>query len=503
MARVLLEEVGKTYGRTASEQRERAVDGVSFEVQDREFLVLVGPSGCGKTTTLRMIAGLETCSSGQIQIGDRVVNAVPPKDRDIAMVFQNYALYPHMTVYKNMAFGLELRYGGGWLARVLRRVIQPRRAAELEEKRRDISRRVQQAARTLGIERLLKRKPHQLSGGERQRVALGRSIVREPAAFLFDEPLSNLDARLRTEMRVELKRLHRQLGATMIYVTHDQVEALTLGDRVAVMRGGKLLQVGPPMEVYDEPADTFVARFIGSPGMNLAEGELLEENGQWSFRVGNQSIDLGREYMNEPLRQELQSHIGRTMQIGIRPEDIEMEEDSTDATRLVNRAELVEKAGESRRDAGVISGQVVAVDRLGDSAMLYLTLHESAAGQAMEDPHSELGRQGSQDVAQTDELSGSAAIETGEPQPRPQFEDTTKNDVQRHLDSKGDCSGQEITVRSSDRSSDGQVPIEWVVKTNRRIDDLSGRMLRLRMDLSRVHFFDATSGINLLKAGRK
>ena len=238
-----------------------AVDDVSLTVADKEFLVLVGPSGCGKSTTLRLVAGLETLTEGEIRIGGRVVNDVSPKDRDIAMVFQNYALYPHMSVYKNMAFGLQLRFGGGIVNRGLMRLFRPQRAAELSALRQGIDERVRQAAKRLEIEHLLNRKPHELSGGERQRVALGRAIVREPAAFLFDEPLSNLDAKLRQQMRVELKRLHHELNATMIYVTHDQIEAMTLGDRVAVMKDGKIQQVAPPMEIYREPANLFVARF--------------------------------------------------------------------------------------------------------------------------------------------------------------------------------------------------------------------------------------------------
>ena len=263
-----------------------AVNDVSLKVVDREFLVLVGPSGCGKSTTLRMIAGLETNTDGVIRIGGRVVNDVVPKDRDIAMVFQNYALYPHMSVYKNLSFGLSLRYGGGVLARGVRRLFQPHRAKELAQLRGGIDQQVRQTAKRLGIEDLLDRKPHQLSGGERQRVALGRAIVRNPAAFLFDEPLSNLDAKLRQKMRVELKRLHRDLNATMIYVTHDQVEAMTLGDRVAVMNQGEILQVGRPLEIYQQPANLFVARFIGSVPINLQAGVVRREQNAIVFSGG-------------------------------------------------------------------------------------------------------------------------------------------------------------------------------------------------------------------------
>ena len=264
MAEVALAAVSKEFGGVA------AVKALSLTVADGEFLVLVGPSGCGKTTTLRMIAGLETPDAGEIRIGGRVVNDVPPKERDIAMVFQSYALYPHMTVFENMAFGLRLRG-------------TPR--AEVEG-------RVQETARLLGMEALLDRRPRELSGGERQRVAVGRAIVRRPAAFLLDEPLSNLDARLRVEMRAELGRLHRRLGSTMVYVTHDQVEAMTLGGRIAVMNKGVAHQVAPPLEVYDRPADRFVAGFIGSPPMNLLEGALAREGERTVFRRGGLQLAL-------------------------------------------------------------------------------------------------------------------------------------------------------------------------------------------------------------------
>src|SRR5213594_453625 len=244
MARVLLKNLNKKYDDV------HAVKDVNLEIRDREFVVLVGPSGCGKTTTLRMVAGLEEISSGEIQIDEQRINELAPMDRDIAMVFQNYALYPHMSVYDNMAFGLRMR------------------KFETEE----IERRVNQAAEVLGIQALLERRPRQLSGGQRQRVALGRAIVRNPRVFLFDEPLSNLDAKLRVEMRAELLRLHRALGATMIYVTHDQVEAMTMGQRIAVLHEGRLRQLGTPAEIYQRPADVFVARFLGNPGMNVLAG---------------------------------------------------------------------------------------------------------------------------------------------------------------------------------------------------------------------------------------
>ncbi len=252
MAQVVMKDLNKKYDEV------HAVKDVNLHIRDKEFVVLVGPSGCGKSTTLRMVAGLEEISGGEILIGDRVVNDLPPKDRDIAMVFQNYALYPHMTVYDNMAFGLKMR----------------------KFPKAEIEKRVQDAADILGIRELLKRKPRQLSGGQRQRVAVGRAIVRHPQVFLFDEPLSNLDAKLRVQMRVELKRLHDRLETTAIYVTHDQVEAMTLGDRVVVMKDGWIQQVGEPLELYGKPANKFVAGFIGSPAMNFAEATVTEEAGQ-------------------------------------------------------------------------------------------------------------------------------------------------------------------------------------------------------------------------------
>ena len=253
MTAVTFSQVGKVYP-----DGTRAVEDLDLDVGDGEFMVLVGPSGCGKTTALRMLAGLEEITEGLIQIGDRVVNHVPSKDRDIAMVFQSYALYPHLTVYENIAFGLRLR----------------------KLRKAEIDRRVRDAARLLGLDDLLERKPRALSGGQRQRVAMGRAIVREPAAYLMDEPLSNLDAKLRVQMRAEIARLQDDLGVTTIYVTHDQVEAMTMGDRVAVMRKGKLQQVAPPQELYDRPVNLFVGGFIGSPAMNMVEARLERSDGR-------------------------------------------------------------------------------------------------------------------------------------------------------------------------------------------------------------------------------
>ena len=295
MAQVVLDQIMKVYkGDTGDVVAVRDFD---LEIRDREFVVLVGPSGCGKTTTLRMIAGLEEITKGTITIGDRVVNTVPSKDRDIAMVFQNYALYPHMTVYKNMAFGLRLR----------------------RYPKTEIEARVQDAARILGIEPLLDRKPKALSGGQRQRVAVGRAIVRQPAAFLFDEPLSNLDAKLRVEMRAELKKLHRRLETTMIYVTHDQIEAMTLADRVVVMNDGLIQQVDTPLRVYDYPVNLFVAGFLGTPSMNFIRGRLDAGNGEVRFVAQEAGASVT---MTPVLAERLGRYAGKEITLGARPEDI-------------------------------------------------------------------------------------------------------------------------------------------------------------------------------------
>jgi multiple sugar transport system ATP-binding protein len=274
-----------------------AVKGVSLEIKDKEFVVLVGPSGCGKTTTLRMVAGLETISEGDIMIGNKVVNQLPPMDRDIAMVFQNYALYPHMTVYENMAFGLKMR----------------------KFDKAEIAKRVNNAADILDIKDHLSRKPRMLSGGQRQRVALGRAIVRNPQVFLFDEPLSNLDAKLRVQMRVEIKKLHQRLATTSIYVTHDQVEAMTLGDRVVVMKDGLIQQVGEPLELYNNPANKYVAGFIGSPAMNFAD-TTIEETGGAVYAV-NPTMKIR---VPEQIAARMGPHKGKPATLGIRPEDLRM-----------------------------------------------------------------------------------------------------------------------------------------------------------------------------------
>lgn len=274
-----------------------AVNDFSLEIADKEFIILVGPSGCGKSTTLRMIAGLEPITKGELKIGDRIVNDVAPKDRDIAMVFQSYALYPHMTVYKNMAFGLELR----------------------KMPKDEIDKRVREAARVLDIEHLLKRKPKALSGGQRQRVALGRAMVRSPSVFLLDEPLSNLDAKLRTNMRTEIKKLHQRLGTTFIYVTHDQTEAMTMGDRIVVMKDGVIQQVDSPQNLYKHPQNMFVAGFIGSPQMNFIDAEVKSKNGKIFLSLAENELDVTDSFAKT---NEIKEYFNKSVKVGIRPEDV-------------------------------------------------------------------------------------------------------------------------------------------------------------------------------------
>ena len=294
MAAIQLENVSKVYP-----DGTRAVHSLDLEISDGELVVFVGPSGCGKTSALRMVAGLEEISEGTIRIGDEVVNDLPPKDRDVAMIFQNYALYPHMTAFDNMAFALKLR--------------------SLRKGERE--RRVRDAARVLGLSDVLDKKPRTLSGGQRQRVAMGRAIVREPQAFLMDEPLSNLDAKLRVQMRAEIARIQRDLEVTTIYVTHDQSEAMTLGDRVAVMRRGELQQLDVPQTLYRDPVNLFVAEFIGSPAMNLVEAELARSDGQTSVRFGSEVLHLPSDELAR--RPELERYVGKKLALGIRPEDFE------------------------------------------------------------------------------------------------------------------------------------------------------------------------------------
>jgi multiple sugar transport system ATP-binding protein len=294
MASIILSNVDKVYAGGV-----KAVDGLNLEIKDGEFMVLVGPSGCGKSTALRMIAGLEDITGGEIAIGDRVVNHLPPKDRDIAMVFQNYALYPHMTVEENLAFGLKLR----------------------KMSKSEIQKRVNDAAKMLGLEGYLKRKPAALSGGQRQRVAMGRAIVREPQAFLMDEPLSNLDAKLRVSMRASLNQLHERLGVTTVYVTHDQVEAMTLGDRVCVLRDGLLQQVDTPQNLFDSPVNLFVAGFMGSPSMNFAYAELVRDATGTSVAFAGYKLPVPDSTFAE--KPGLDRYLGRRIVLGIRPSDFE------------------------------------------------------------------------------------------------------------------------------------------------------------------------------------
>jgi multiple sugar transport system ATP-binding protein len=299
MARVVLENLLKVFPEKGG-AGVAAVKNISLEIEDREFMVLVGPSGCGKSTTLRMIAGLEEITAGTVAIGGQVVNDVLPKDRDIAMVFQNYALYPHMTVYENMAFGLKLR----------------------RFPKADIDARVREAAAMLGLGDYLGRKPKALSGGQRQRVALGRAIVRKPKVFLFDEPLSNLDAKMRVSTRTEISKLHARLGTTMIYVTHDQVEAMTMGDRICVMKDGDIMQVAAPLDLYDRPDNLFVAGFIGSPPMNFFRGALRRDGGRVSFVEDNPGGPPLAIALDEALAARSSSHLGKPVILGVRPEAI-------------------------------------------------------------------------------------------------------------------------------------------------------------------------------------
>jgi multiple sugar transport system ATP-binding protein len=328
VAAVTMEKVTKVYPNGVT-----AVADLDLTIEDGEFLVLVGPSGCGKSTALRMVAGLETVSSGEMRIGDRVVNDLPPKERDIAMVFQNYALYPHMTVEQNIGFALKL--------------------AKLPKA--EVQKRVREAARTLQLEDWMARKPGQLSGGQRQRVAMGRAIVRDPSVFLMDEPLSNLDAKLRVQMRAEIAKLQRDLKTTTIYVTHDQIEAMTMGDRVAVMRDGRLQQVAAPEELYAEPANLFVAAFIGSPSMNLLEGTISVEDGRTLVTLGEQSLTLPPALVAD--RPELTDRAGRPVVVGIRPEHL------TDAQRA--------PAGEVA-DGTTLRGEVELREALGSELLLHV-----------------------------------------------------------------------------------------------------------------------------------
>ena len=319
-----------------------AVSDFTMNIKDKEFIILVGPSGCGKSTTLRMIAGLEEISEGELFIGDRLVNDVAPKDRDIAMVFQSYALYPHMTVFENMAFGLKLR----------------------KVPKDEIKRLVEEAAKSLDIYHLLDRKPKALSGGQRQRVALGRAIVRDPQVFLLDEPLSNLDAKLRAQMRTELSKLHKRLGTTFIYVTHDQIEAMTMGDRIVVMKDGFIQQIDSPINLYDNPVNKFVAGFMGSPQMNFIDAKLIMQNGKYTVEFGSEDTKSSRGrkfYIELPSSktadcEQLQYYVDKEVTLGIRPENIHDEE------MFISNA-----------TTGIIEATVDVTEMMGAETYLYLT----------------------------------------------------------------------------------------------------------------------------------
>jgi multiple sugar transport system ATP-binding protein len=373
MAGVTFDQISKVYA-----DGTRAVNAMSLAIQDGEFMILVGPSGCGKTTALRMLAGLEAISEGVVRIGDRVVNHVPSRDRDIAMVFQSYALYPHLSVYENIAFGLRLK----------------------KLPKGEIDERVQKAARTLGLEDLLKRKPRNLSGGQRQRVAMGRAIVREPAAFLMDEPLSNLDAKLRVQMRAEISRLQRDLGVTTVYVTHDQVEAMTMGDRVAVMRKGELQQVDEPQRLYDHPLNLFVGGFIGSPAMNMVEATVERANGSVAVALGAQKLTVDETVL--AARPAVRSYEGRTVIVGIRPEHLE-------------DASLLPDTPADRR----LRGQVELREALGSELMVHFTVEGTRPAETEETK--ELAREaGADDLPTTGALfvgrfGARARVTDGEP----------------------------------------------------------------------------------------
>jgi len=332
LARVVLKNVWKRFPDKPGQPKE-AVKNVNLSCEDKEFIVLVGPSGCGKSTTLRLIAGLEDVSEGEIYIEDKLVNDMPPKDRDIAMVFQNYALYPHMSVYENMAFGLKLK----------------------KLPKDEIKRRVLEAADILGISDILEKKPRILSGGQRQRVAVGRAIVRKPKVFLFDEPLSNLDAKLRVQMRAEISRLHTRLQATMIYVTHDQIEAMTMGDRIVVMKDGIIQQIADPITLYDQPSNKFVAGFIGSPSMNFMEGSLIKKKDSIYFSEENFTVKVHDDHVST-----LEEHVGQDLIMGIRPEDI------FDKVYASNAS-----------PDNTITATVEVVEPMGAEAYLYLTTGKS------------------------------------------------------------------------------------------------------------------------------
>lgn len=452
--------------------RQNAVDNLDLFVEDGEFLVLVGPSGCGKTTTLRLIAGLEQCDDGQISIGGRDVTNISPSKRDVAMVFQNYALYPHMTVYKNMAFGLEVKYGRG-VFDVLRRFFRPAIVTKRDELRRGIESRVRQAAELLGIESLLSRRPHQLSGGERQRVALGRAIVRDPAAFLFDEPLSNLDAKLRSRMRLELGQLHHKLGATSVYVTHDQTEAMSLGNRIAVMNHGRIQQLGTPKEVYDRPSNTFVASFIGTQPMNLfptswevnEQGLFLLANGPGSRQTDGSQAEKNqsKDRLEIPLDPNLVHPKGNdskkrtgSLTLGVRPEHFQV----------------------CSASDGFWNAEIKAIDRLGDHCILHLLPN--------------LGPSQSNVTSPTN-------IDTAKYESNKQNKETPTTLTETHK-SQFDGRMPETSIRDIDSPLSNQSPW-WTVRVSESEFQSNhyrtGASIGLRTECDKLHYFDAQMGQNL------
>jgi multiple sugar transport system ATP-binding protein len=338
MAKVIIKNLRKVFGKVI------ALQHFSLDIEDGEFVVLVGPSGCGKTTALRMVAGLEDIDEGEIYIGDQLVNDLAPKDRNVAMVFQNYALYPHMNVYKNMAFGLKLR----------------------KFSKDEIDQRVKKAAKILGIDQLLSRKPKQLSGGQMQRVAVGRAIVRDPHIFLFDEPLSNLDAKLRAQMREEIVKLHQELKATMIYVTHDQVEAMTMGDRIVVMKDGLIQQVGKPLELYQNPRNIFVAGFIGCPTMNFFEGVLIKEDSDFIFKKDNLSLKIPSE-----MKEKFHDWINIPVSLGIRPDDIHLYNNISAENTIQAKVDVVEPLGSETLISITIDGTAALAKIIGNVHVKY------------------------------------------------------------------------------------------------------------------------------------
>ncbi|HZY66774.1 MAG: sn-glycerol-3-phosphate ABC transporter ATP-binding protein UgpC [Actinomycetota bacterium] len=358
MAEITFENVKKVYGEDVV-----AIENMSLDIPDGEFVVFVGPSGCGKSTALRMVAGLEDITDGKLFIADELVNDVPPRERDIAMVFQNYALYPHMNVRDNMAFALKLR------------------KVDKDER----NRRVEDAAKILGLENFLNRKPAALSGGQRQRVALGRAIVRDPKAFLMDEPLSNLDAKLRVQMRTEIAKLHNRIGTTSIYVTHDQTEAMTMADRIVLLKDGRVQQIDHPQQMYDHPANVFVAGFIGSPAMNFMQARLEKDNGGVAAVFGETRLPIPREHLQEA--KDIEDHVNKDVVLGIRPEDIE-------------DAEIAE----STEHTAAMEVEVQVIESMGSEKYVYFGMPkggEPAHTQSIDEMESEIGTEGSGDEEET------------------------------------------------------------------------------------------------------